>query len=91
MEISANTIINFLLSTFIPAAVKYDTDEKLSSVEERLISVISRNYLMAYNTAAQGKNDCERLYLRLLLVTDYICGMTDSYAKNLYQQLNGIY
>ena len=27
---------------------------------------------------------------RLLLVTDYICGMTDSYAKDLYQELNGI-
>ena len=26
----------------------------------------------------------------LLLVTDYICGMTDSYAKSLYQELNGI-
>jgi len=28
--------------------------------------------------------------LRLLLVTDYICGMTDSYAKRLYQEMNGI-
>ena len=23
-------------------------------------------------------------------VTDYICGMTDSFAKRLYQELNGI-
>ena len=30
------------------------------------------------------------LYLRLLLVTDYVCGMTDSYAKRLYQEMNGI-
>ena len=30
------------------------------------------------------------MYLRLLLVTDYVCGMTDSYAKDLYQELNGI-
>ena len=29
----------------------------------------------------------EKLYLRILLVTDYICGMTDSYAKRLYQEL----
>ena len=31
------------------------------------------------------------LYLRLLLVTDFISGMTDSYAKNLYQELTVIY
>lgn len=31
-----------------------------------------------------------KLYLRLLLVTDYISGMTDSYAKTLYQELRGI-
>lgn len=31
-----------------------------------------------------------RLYLRLLLVTDYISGMTDSYIKSTYQELMGI-
>lgn len=25
-----------------------------------------------------------------LMVTDFISGMTDSYAKDLYQQINGI-
>ena len=30
------------------------------------------------------------LYLRFLMVTDYISGMTDSFAKNLYRELNGI-
>ena len=38
-----------------------------------------------------GKDEAEKLYLRLLLVTDYICGMTDSYARDMYQELNGIY
>ena len=37
-----------------------------------------------------GKSEAEKLYLRLLLVTDYVCGMTDSYAKRLYQEMNGI-
>ncbi|MEG0782746.1 hypothetical protein [Carnobacterium sp.] len=31
-----------------------------------------------------------KLYLRLLLITDFICGMTDSYAKDLYQKLHGL-
>ena len=30
------------------------------------------------------------VYLRLLLAVDYVSGMTDSYAKALYQELNGI-
>ena len=29
----------------------------------------------------QEKSEAEKFYLRLLLVTDYVCGMTDSYAK----------
>lgn len=31
-----------------------------------------------------------KLYLRLMLVTDYISGMTDSFIKTLYQELIGI-
>ena len=54
------------------------------------MSLISENYKQAYHAYASGKNESERLYLRLLLVTDYVCGMTDSYAKRLYQELSGI-
>ena len=51
---------------------------------------ISSNYKGAYHYHARGKADTEKLYLRLLLVTDFICGMTDSYAKRLYQELKAI-
>ena len=44
----------------------------------------------AYHYHARGKSDVEKLYLRILLVTDYICGMTDSYAKRLYQELKAM-
>ena len=56
----------------------------------KLISLISDNYMAIYNIYSQGKSEQEKLYLRLLLVTDSICGMTDSYAKRLYQELSGI-
>jgi dGTPase len=39
---------------------------------------------------SKGKSETEKLYLRILLVTDLVCGMTDSYAKSLYQELNGV-
>lgn len=89
-EIAAGNMINFLLDKFIAAAVKYDTDDELSPMDKRMIHLISDNYLQIYKIYSNGKDDNEKLYLRLLLVTDYICGMTDSFAKRLYQELNGI-
>ena len=90
MEVAESEIMNFLLTKFVNAAVRYDTDEKLSEIDKRMISFISQNYKSAYHNQSEGKSEAEKLYLRLLLVTDYICGMTDSYAKRLYQELNGI-
>lgn len=90
IEITAGNIINFLLDKFIPAAIHYDTTIKLTSMEDRLISIISENYRQIYTIYSKDKSNKEKLYLRLLLVTDYVCGMTDSYAKRIYQELNGI-
>lgn len=89
-EIAAGNIINFLLDRFVPAAVIYDTDNELSPMDKRIIHLISDNYRQIYKIYSDGKDENEKLYLRLLLVTDYICGMTDSFAKRLYQELNGI-
>ena len=55
-----------------------------------MISFVSDNYKRIYHIYSKGKSEDEKLYLRLLLVTDYVCGMTDSYAKRLYQELNGL-
>lgn len=89
-EIAAGNIINFLLDKFVPAAVNYDTDKELSPMDKRIINMISDNYRQIYTIYSDGKDENEKLYLRLLLVTDYICGMTDSFAKRLYQEMTGI-
>ena len=52
--------------------------------------LVSENYIRAYRISSEGRSDAEKLYLRLMLVTDFICGMTDGYAKKLYTELNGI-
>lgn len=90
LEIAAERIFRFLLDRFAGAAVYYDTEHEQSDVEKKLIALISDNYKGIYHIYARGKSPREKLYLRLLLVTDFICGMTDSYAKSLYQELNGI-
>mgnify|MGYP003292641137 CR=1 FL=1 len=90
LEIAAQTILEFLLNKFVEAIIYYDTEEKVSSVQERMIALISKDYMRIYKKESEGKSEQEKLYLRLMLVTDYVCGMTDSFAKDLYQELNGI-
>lgn len=90
LEMRESIILKYLMAEFVKAAIKYDTDEPLNTIEIRMISFISDNYMNAYHHHANGKSEVEKLYLRLLLVTDTICGMTDSYAKRLYQELKGM-
>ena len=79
-----------MLEKFVDAVINYDTDKYQSVGNRKLITLISEDYKRIYHCFSKDKTDIEKLYLRLLLVTDYVCGMTDSYAKNLYQELNGI-
>lgn len=90
MEVAESVILDFLMEKLVKAVLAYDNGEKLDSIDERIVSFISDNYRNAYQYQAEGKSEAEKLYLRLLLVTDYVCGMTDSYAKRLYQEMKGI-
>lgn len=90
LEIAAQSIFDFLLDKFIDAAIYFDTNYKLTDVQKKMMSLVSDNYITIYHHFAVGADEREKLYLRLLLVTDHICGMTDSYAKRLYQELRGI-
>lgn len=89
IEISADKILSYLLDRFVHAALYYDTGREMTPVDERLMALISENYKAIYQIYSEGKDPGEKLYLRLMLVTDYICGMTDSYARDLYCKLSG--
>lgn len=88
LELIEATVLDFIMDRFVRAIIPYDTGVEMNSIDLRIVSFISENYKKAYKMQAQGKSEEEKLYLRLLLVTDYVCGMTDSYAKRLYQELN---
>ena len=90
LEIAAQSIFDFLLERYVDAVLYYDTGRELNAVQEKMVQLLSDNYKAVYHHFAKGKDEAERLYLRLLLVTDTVCGMTDSYAKRLYQELKGI-
>lgn len=89
IEIAADSILKGLLEKFTDAALYYDTGRELSPYNQRLMTLVSENYRTIYQIYSEGKTPQEKLYLRLLLVTDYVCGMTDSYAQNLYWKING--
>ena len=90
LEIAAGEIYEFLLSKITSAVVVFDTEYGSSFIEKRIMRLISENYIRAYRISSEGKSEKEKLYLRLMLVTDYLCGMTDGYAKKLYTELSGI-
>ena len=93
LEVAASAIFDFLLSSYTGAFLYYDTPywkENKTALRDKLTMLMSENYLRIYRKYSEEKSEEEKLYLRLLMVTDYVCGMTDSYAKRMYQELNGI-
>ena len=91
MEVSAGTILDYLMDRFIPAVLYYDTERQLPLLDRKIVSLISQNYRQVYHIYSSRTDDeIEKLYLRLLLVTDFISGMTDTYARDMYQKMSGI-
>ncbi len=88
-EIAAEKILSSLMDALVPSALAYDRAEKPGLLEEKYLSLIPPEYFAVYHREAKGKSGEERDYLRLLMVTDFISGMTDSYARNLFLELNG--
>ncbi len=92
LELSAQKIISALLDDFIYAVLYFDQTAagyKQTQKDKKLCGLIPENLREDYFHARTDNEACN-LYLRFLMVTDFISGMTDSYAKNLYQELNGI-
>ena len=95
LELSAQTILSFLLDKFVHAVLYYGCEDptyRLTQADRKCIHLISSNYKNDYQEAIRGHEAEEGycLYLRLLMVTDYISGMTDSFARTLYRELSGI-
>ncbi|MCR5686976.1 MAG: deoxyguanosinetriphosphate triphosphohydrolase [Lachnospiraceae bacterium] len=93
LEVAADTIFDFLLEKLVNALKYYDTDDwKMHScaVDSKMIGLISPSFMQVYKIHSKNAPENEKLYLRLLLATDYVSGMTDSYARRLYRELRGI-
>jgi len=92
LELSAQSILSFLLRNFVQAVLYYDHpggEYKPSKADKKYISILPANYRHDYESTRTG-DEANDLYLRLLMVIDYISSMTDSYARTLYRELSGI-
>ena len=87
-EIVGYNIIHNLLDIFVPAALNKEV-KPYKGYDGKLYSLISKNYRFVCENNIEQK-ECSEEYSRLLLVTDFICGMTDSYAAYLYEEINGM-
>ncbi len=94
LECSANTVISFLLDNFIKAAIYSDDKEpnKMTEIDQKYVNLISEDIKDYYTKTRKNEDGDEaetyNLYLRILMVTDFISGMTDSYARSLYRELS---
>lgn len=75
IELAGHRIIGFLLDTFIAAIQKPD-----GNYSKLLLSRIPEQYEV----------DSGSLYTRILAVLDFVSGMTDVYALDLYRKITGM-
>jgi dGTPase len=75
IELAGHRIIGFLIDTFI-TAIK-DRDAKYSKL---ILSRIPEQY----------ETDAPTLYERILAILDFVSGMTDVYALDLYRKITGM-
>ncbi|MFV0417630.1 MAG: dGTP triphosphohydrolase [Dysgonomonas sp.] len=75
IELAGHRIIGFLLDTFI-TAIEKPTDK----YSELILSRIPEQY----------EKDAPTLYERILAVLDFVSGMTDVYALDLYRKITGM-
>jgi dGTPase len=78
LEIAGHHILSGLLELFIPAILK----EHKTSNEKNLLRLIPKQYLQFHEK--------DNPYLRTLCILDFISGMTDNYAVDLYRRIKGI-
>ena len=86
-EIAANNALTFLLDILVPSVLTYDMGSEVGLMEEKYLSLIPDNYTQVYLHMTKEKESLSRCYNRILLATDTISGMTDSYAHDLYYDL----
>ena len=84
-EIIAYNILKSLLDTFVPLSLKYP--KAMNEYGKKLWGYIPKNALQRYEMETKGLKEEEKIYYKIKIAIDYICGMTDGFAKKIYEEL----
>lgn len=94
LELVGDTVISELLDNFASNIAKCASEPETKIREGKLYRIISDNfrYVCCNDYKEKRRKDFTevRLYDKLILITDFISGMTDLYAVNLYKELIGV-
>ncbi len=82
-EIAGYEVLGGLLDTFINAA----NDASLEKIPQKSIKILR---LLPSQFLGEHKKADDDIYMRLLKITDFVSGMTDSYAVSLFRKIKGI-
>ena len=93
LELIGDRVITDLLDLFVPAVISIKDCNSSKRKEQKLYQLISENFRYVQSFDKETESTVEfntlTLYEKLQLVTDFISGMTDTYAVNLHQKLLG--
>ena len=98
LELAGKQVLKGLLDIFSEALLGNDVNEEkirsVSLMEGKIYHLISDNYKFIaeydYDKEQYRNFDSMSTYDKVHLIVDYISGMTDSFAVNLYKELTGI-
>lgn len=82
-ELAGYEVLGGLLDTFINAA----NDAASGKIPQKSIKILR---LLPIQFLGLNKKADDDMYTRLLKITDFVSGMTDSYAVSLYRKIKGI-
>jgi dGTPase len=88
LELMGRRVISDLLTLFWDGAKYVGKSENLPPFSERALSLISHNYRSVCEDNIKGVlGGLPPDYFRMQLATDWVCGMTDTFAVTLHKEL----
>lgn len=89
LELMGRRVIEDLMDVFWEGAQEMPKEgvPKASSFAGKAAALISPNYRQVFQYFLAKDQNIPKVYFRYQLVTDYVCGMTDSFAKRLHADL----
>ena len=83
LEVLGRTVLTDLLDLFWAA----ERSDKTKSFPQKIYNLLSGNYRTVFESPTEFEKNLPETYRKALLITDYICGMTDTFALNLHREI----